>query len=112
MSKLIGAKVAEIYGLWPLMNNPELLLKKIGLSSNRVYHDLPKACCICEGHTFSDLSLVGIDNRPVFFECDRCGALHLKCKKGWLKGQFKALDDIMSENPEEWIDVPKEDKYN
>ena len=112
MSKLIGAKVAEIYQLWPIMNNPELLLKKIGLSNNRVYKNLPKSCYICDCNNFSDLSLIGIHNKPIFFECDDCGALHLKCEKKWLKGQFRALDNIMADNPDGWMDAPRRKKYN
>ena len=112
MSELIGAKVAEIYKLWPIMDDPELLLKKIGLSSNRVYKDLPKSCYICNHDEFSELSLVGIHNEPVFFECSECGALHLKCEKRWLKRQFRDLDDIMADNPDTWMEKPGRKKFN
>ena len=74
------------------------LLEKIGLSCDTVYKHVPDACYIC-GHTeFANLSLLGICKKPVFYECDECGALHLRYKQDWIEGQFHNLTDSFT-NP-------------
>ena len=110
--KLVGEKVAAIFGLWSLVAKPHVLLEKIGLSSRHVYHNVPDECYICQGHSFSELSLLGIYYKPVFYECTQCQALHLKYDQDWLEGQFTGLKDVWV-NPHDWIDDdPPREEYN
>ena len=101
--KLVGEKVAAIFGLWSLVAKPHVLLEKIGLSSRHVYHNVPDECYICQGHSFSELSLLGIYYKPVFYECSQCQAL---------EGQFNGLKDVWV-NPHDWTDDdPPKEEYN
>ena len=110
--KLVGERVAAVFGLWSLIDKPHVLLQKIGLSSRHVYHDVPNECYVCSGHSFSELSLLGIYNKPVFYECIECNALHLKYDQDWLEGQFIGLQNVWI-NPNDWDeDDPSESEYN
>ena len=100
-NRIIGEKIATLFGLWSLIEDPHTLLKEIGLTSSRVYNEVPKQCCLC-GHTkFSNLSLIGVYEKPVFYECEKCEALHLRYKRDWLEGKFKNLKDVYI-NPSDW----------
>jgi hypothetical protein len=70
IKRIVGDKVATVFGLWSLIQNPHELLEKIGLSSSRVYHRVPSKCYICKHDEFSNLSLIGVYKKPVFYECD------------------------------------------
>ena len=112
LGKLIGDKVAAIFGLWSLIDKPHALLKEIGLNNRHVYHDVPNECYVCGGHSFSNLSILGIYSKPVFYECEKCSALHLKYDQDWLEGQFGGLKDVWV-NPLDWEEGdPPRDEYN
>tara|TARA_R100000656_G_scaffold30118_1_gene26383 strand:+ start:239 stop:397 length:159 start_codon:yes stop_codon:yes gene_type:complete len=49
--------------------------------------------------------------KPVFYECEECGALHLRYKQDWLEGKMKALKDAYI-NPEDWKGEPPRDEFN
>tara|TARA_R100000808_G_scaffold12295_1_gene30723 strand:- start:1028 stop:1384 length:357 start_codon:yes stop_codon:yes gene_type:complete len=111
IGKIVGEKVATVFGLWTLLSDPHALLEKIGLSCDTVYKHVPDACYIC-GHTeFANLSLLGICKKPVFYECDECGALHLRYKQDWIEGQFHNLTDSFT-NPSDWEKKPPPDELN
>ena len=110
-SKVVGDKIATVFGLWELLQNPHELLEKIGLGSGRVYHNVHSKCYVCEHHEFSNLSLVGVYRKPVFYECNKCGALHLRYKQKWLEGKFANLQDAYI-YPEDWKGEPPPEEYN
>ncbi len=109
--KVVGDKVATVFGLWSLIEDPHILLEKIGLSSSRVYYHVPRECYVCEHDKFSNLSLLGVYRKPVFFECEQCGALHLKYKQEWLEGKFDGLRDSYI-NPNDWMSEPPPEEYS
>ena len=47
----------------------------------------------------------------MFYECDKCGALHLRYKQEWLEGQFSKLKDTYT-NPTDWEGEPPPEEYN
>jgi len=75
--RLVGNKTATVFGLSELFHNPKELLAEIGLASSKVYRDIPCKCYACGYDKFSNLSLLGVYKEPVFYECEKCGALHL-----------------------------------
>ena len=109
--RIVGDKIATVFGLWSLIKNPHELLEKIGLSSSRVYHQVPSKCYVCEHDEFSNLSLIGVYRKPVFYECDKCGALHLRYKQDWLEAKFNNLQDAYI-NPQDWENEPPPEEYN
>ena len=109
--KLIGERSAAIFVLWSIYKDAHILLKKIGLESRRVYRQVPDECYACEGRDFDDLSLIGIHDKPVFYECIQCGALHLKYTKKWIESQFDSLKGCFS-NINDWEDNPSKEDYN
>ena len=109
--RVVGDKVATVFGLWQLLHDPHALLEEIGLSSSRVYHHVPSKCYACGHDEFSNLSLVGVYKKPVFYECEKCGALHLRYKLNWLEGKMEALKDAYI-NPEDWKGEPPKSEYN
>ena len=110
-SKIVGEKVATVFGIWELVHDPELLLKEIGLVSSKVYRDIPKECCSCGYHKFCNLSLIGVYKKPIFYECDKCGALHLRYSQDWLEKKVLLLQDAYI-NPDDWKDEPPRSEYN
>lgn len=72
---------------------------------------MPKHCYVCEHDEFSNLSLIGVYRKPVFYECDKCGALHLRYKQDWLEAKFDNLQDAYI-NPQDWEDEPPPEEYN
>ena len=111
ISKVTGDKVATVFGLWELFNDPHLLLKEIGLVNNRVYRDVPHKCCVCGHHRFSNLSLIGVYRKPVFYECNKCSALHLKYNEDWLATKVEGLKDAYI-NPNDWDNEPPKSEFN
>lgn len=110
-SKIIGNKTATIFGLWELFKDPHILLKEIGLVSSKVYQDVPRKCCLCGHHRFSNLMLLGVYKKPVFYECEKCEALHLKYSQDWLEDKMESLKDAYI-NPSDWKDEPPKSEYN
>jgi len=110
-SKIITEKVATVFGLSELFDDPSLLLQEIGLESNRVYRKVPNKCYVCSCDEFSYLSILGVYNKPLFYECEECGALHLKYKQSWIEVKMLALKDAYI-NPEDWKGEPPKGDYN
>ena len=111
VKRVVGDKIATVFGLWELLNAPHALLEQIGLSSARVYSHVPSRCYVCEHDKFSNLSLLGVYRKPVFYECEECGALHLRYEKGWIVDKMKKLKNVYI-NPEDWKDEPPKSEYN
>ena len=101
ISKVTGEKVATVFGLWELLRDPHLLLKEIGLANSKVYNHIPSNCYACKHSKFSNLSLVGVYSKPVFYECEECGALHLKYEEDWIADKVKGLKGTYT-NPQDW----------
>jgi hypothetical protein len=110
-SQIIGDKIATLFGLTESITDPNKLLKEIGLASSRVYNHVPGQCFICKHDKFSNLSLLGVYRKPVFYECEECGALHLRYEKGWIVDKMKKLKNVYI-NPEDWKDEPPKSEYN
>ena len=111
VNKIMEDKVATVFGLWPLFRTPSILLKEIGLVNNTVYTAVPAECSVCKRHKFSNLSLIGVYKKPIFYECEKCGALYLKYKQEWLENKINILKDIYI-NSEDWLKEPPRSDYN
>ena len=72
IKRIVGNKVATLFGLSAIFDDPHRLLKEIGLSSSKVYKRVPYQCYICGHKRFSNLSLLGVYKKPVFYECEEC----------------------------------------
>ena len=44
IGRVVGEKIATVFGLWELLSDPHLLLKEIGLVNNKVYNQIPSNC--------------------------------------------------------------------
>ena len=110
-SKIIGEKIATVFGLWSLLDNPHELLERIGLASDKVYDHVPSKSYVCKHTKFSNLSLLGVYRKPIFYECDECGALHLRYNQDWLEAKFENLQDVFI-NPKDWDEEPPPEEFN
>ena len=111
ISQVVGDKTATVFGLWELFNDPHQLLEEIGVSNSRVYDDIPSGCYVCKHTKFSNLSLIGVYSKPLFYECEECGALHLRYNQEWLEAKMLGLKDAYI-NPLDWVDEPPRDEFN
>ncbi len=111
IGRVVGEKIATVFGLWELLSDPHLLLKEIGLANSKVYNHIPSNCYACKHSKFSNLSLVGVYSKPVFYECEKCGALHLRYNQDWLEAKMLNLKNAYI-NPEDWKGEPPRDEYN
>ena len=111
IKRIVGNKIATLFGLSSIFDDPHRLLKEIGLSSSKVYKRVPYQCYICGHKRFSNLSLLGVYKKPVFYECEECGALHLKYEEDWIADKVKGLKGTYI-NPQDWDEEPPRSEYN
>ncbi len=100
-------RVATIFELNQVFNNPGLVLDALGVVEDTVFRNCPKECTHCECKKFETLELVGLSNKPLFYECVACGTLHLKYRRGWVEKQFTKIKGLWT-NPNDW-EEPNED---
>ena len=83
----------------------------MGVVEDTVFRKFPKNCTHCECKKFDSLEIIGVHNKPIFYECVACGTLHLKYTRGWVEKQFKNLEGLFT-NPEDWIEPEDRSLYN
>ena len=106
----IERRVAQIFNLTSLISDPKLVLEALGLVSSKVYKTAPKQCPICKNEEFAEVSLLGVSNKALLWECMECKAMFLKRSKAWVVKQFEHIEDIWT-NLADW-DVPDREDFN
>ena len=96
-------RVATIFELIQSLGNPGRVLEALGVVEDTVFRKVPKKCIHCECKKFDTLELVGLSNKPLFYECVACGTLHLKYTKAWVEKQFTQVKGLWT-NPNDWED--------
>ena len=106
-------RVATIFELTQELGNPGRVLDALGVVENTVFRKVPKQCvnCECKGNEFDTLELIGIANKPLFYECIECGTLHLKYTRGWVERQFSQVKGLWT-NPNDWEEPEDLNLYN
>ena len=94
-------RVATIFELIQSLGNPGRVLEALGVVEDTVFRKVPKKCIHCECKKFDTLELVGLSNKPLFYECVACGTLHLKYTKAWVEKQFTQVKGLWT-NPNDW----------
>ena len=106
-------RVATIFELSQELGNPGRVLDALGVVEDTVFRKVPKQCvqsdCNCE--SFDTLELVGISSKPLFYECIKCGTLHLKYTRGWVEKQFSHVKGLWT-NPNDWEEPEDLNLYN
>ena len=104
-------KSASIFQLKQQVESSHEVLELIGVYSDRVHKHPPKECLLCKDDEFSELELVGIDDKPLFWECEECGSLYCRQTREFIE----ALIDIKTANTwsvdSDWI-KPDRAKFN
>lgn len=104
------SKTADISHLLSAIPNPNKLLDVMGLVTDDVFKKPPVECPICGSHEFDELTILGVFEEPVLWECGACESLHLKYDRKWLVERLEKSKEIYS-NFEDWV-VPPKDKFN
>jgi|TARA_R110002167_G_scaffold85589_2_gene232035 hypothetical protein len=104
-------RVATIFELAQEFGNPGRVLDELGVVENTVFRKVPKQCMHCECKKFDTLELVGISDKPLFYECVACGTLHLKYTRGWVEKQFTHIEGLWT-NPNDWEEPDDLQLYN
>ena len=104
-------RVATIFELTQELGNPGRVLEALGVVENTVFRKIPKECVRCEYKKFDTLELVGIANKPLFYECLACGTLHLKYTRRWVEKQFSHVKGLWT-NPNDWEEPEDLNFYN
>ena len=106
----IERRIATIFNLTSLINDPKLILEALGLVSSKVYKDAPKQCSICKNKKFAEVSLLGVSTKALLWECMDCKAMFLRYKKDWVIKQFVHIEEMWT-NLSDW-DVPDKKDFN
>jgi hypothetical protein len=106
----IEKRVATIFNLTSLIDDPKLILEALGLVSSRVYKKAPKQCSICKKTEFAEVSLLGVSPKALLWECLACKAMFLRYSKAWVVKQFQHIEDVWT-NLADW-DVPDKEDFN
>jgi len=104
-------RVASVVELTQALSNMENVLDAMGVIDDTVFRKPPHQCAHCESRKFETLELIGVYNKPLFYECVACGTLHLKYKRVWVEKQFKNLEGLYT-NPDDWIEPEDPSEYN
>tara|TARA_R100000781_G_C4047104_1_gene116110 strand:+ start:334 stop:681 length:348 start_codon:yes stop_codon:yes gene_type:complete len=106
----IERRVAQIFNLTSLISDPKLVLEALGLVSSKVYKKAPEQCPICKNKEFAEVSLLGVSNKALLWECIDCRAMFLKRSKAWVLKQFEHIEHIWT-NLADW-EVPDRKDFN
>jgi len=104
-------RVASVIELVQVLKSTEDVLDALGVIDNKIFRETPKRCIHCECRKFDTLEIIGVYNKPLFYECIACGTLHLKYRKGWVIKRFKKLSGLYT-NPDDWIEPESPEEYN
>ena len=108
--KVVQGRTAAIFQIIETTGAPKDVLDALGVVGQRIYKQCPKSCSICQSHDLATLELIGVANRPLFWECDDCGALWCKEERAWIERRIKRLDNLWT-NVNDW-EPPKKDFLN
>jgi hypothetical protein len=106
----IESRVATIYNMATLMDDPKKILKAMGLIDSTVYKKQPDKCTICKNKKFAEVSILGVYPKPLLWECLDCRALFLRYSQEWVIRQFKQIRDVWT-NLADW-EVPDREDFN
>ena len=106
----IESRVATIYNMASLMDDPKLILDAMGLIDSTVYKHAPEKCKICKSKDFAEVSILGVYPKPLLWECIDCRALFLKYKQEWVIKQFNQIKDVWT-NLADW-EIPDRKDFN
>ena len=106
----VEKRIATIFNLTSLINDPRLVLEALGLVGSKVYKDAPEKCPVCKNKTFAKVSLLGVSSKSILWECTDCRAMFLRYKKDWVIEQFKQIDSMWT-NLSDW-EVPDKKDFN
>ena len=87
------------------------MLEVLGVIDNKIFKKAPKTCSDCKGVKFDTLEIIGVHDKPLFYECVACGTLHLRYKRNWVAEKFKVLSGLYT-NPDDWIEPTSPKEYN
>ena len=112
---IVGIKVAKgrtaaIFQIIESTGAPKDVLDALGVVGNKMYKQRPKCCNICQSNDMATLELIGVASRPLFWECDDCGALWCKEERKWIERRIKRLNDVWT-NVNDW-EPPEVDFLN
>ena len=96
-------KVASIFPITNKIHNSKVVLDLLGVGNDTVYEKCPTKCSVCKGTEFATLELVGVHQKPLFWECEACGNLHCMKDRLWIEeqvGVFTSTDTWT--NPNDW----------
>ena len=105
-----SGKAATIFTIIEASTSPKCVLDDIGVVGNRVFKQCPEECPICGNHELITLELIGVANRPLFWECCACNALHCMEERKWIEKRIKRLDGLWTIHSA-W-EVPNEDEFS
>ena len=104
-------RVASIFPVIHSSHSAHEVLDALGVHGKKVYARCPKSCPVCKSKEFSTLELVGVHSKPLFWECDDCGALHCRKDRDWIEYKIDRLDHLWT-NPNDWDEPESENQLN
>ena len=109
--KPIVHRAATIFNLTGDRPDPSEILDALGVVGTKVYKDLPHRCPVCSCSNMATLELVGVSAKPLFWECDECGALLCAKAKWWICKRITKLYDCWTIQ-QDWEGQPKRKDFN
>jgi hypothetical protein len=106
----IRSKAASIFAIIEGAHNAHEVLDIIGVANDKVFKKKPLSCSICNEHTIYALELIGVANRPLFWECEGCSALFLREKRPWIEARITRLEGCFT-TEQDW-EPPERDNFN
>ena len=103
-------KAATIFSIIEEAESPRLVLDEIGVIGTKVFKRCPDSCPICGNGVLTTLELIGVANRPLFWECTNCNALHCMEERKWIEHRIKKLDGCWT-ICQAW-EMPDKDEFN
>tara|TARA_Y100001963_G_scaffold160235_1_gene269367 strand:+ start:43023 stop:43343 length:321 start_codon:yes stop_codon:yes gene_type:complete len=102
-------RVCSIFTITTNCVDPKTVLDKMGVHGSKVYKAKPMHCPVCKSTRLDELEVIGIDEEPLFWECDKCGALHCRKDRDWIELQIKKFEGCWT-NAADW-ETPDKDDY-
>ena len=99
--KVMKGRTAAIFQIIESTGAPKDVLDALGVVGSRIYKQQPEHCNICQSSKMATLELIGVASRPLFWECDDCGALWCKEERVWIEKRIKRLDSLWT-NVRDW----------
>ena len=87
-------RAATIFTIIETSETASKVLDEIGVVGKKKYDKCPNTCPICDSKKMTTLELIGVAERPLFWECDDCQALFCIEERKWIEGRIKKLDGL------------------